>query len=156
MHFHTKELTKVAMNVLLIGIASKITIPLGWVPFTLQLFAICLIAIINTQKIAMTSIGLYVILGSLGLPLFAMGWLSPSYGFVVGFIPFTYLISKQHFILAEGTLYFIGLSYLAFYFKLILNMTLPFHMFIFQYMLIFIPTDLMAYLLARKLSNYFQ
>ena len=47
--------------------------PIGPVPFTLQNFAIGLIATVFRPREAVLSVGLYLLLGAIGLPVFANG-----------------------------------------------------------------------------------
>ncbi len=80
------------MAVALITLCAQITIPLQPVPITLQTLAIALIALTYKPRETFYSLGLYVGLGVLGLPLFShfQGGihvlLSPRGGYLIGFI----------------------------------------------------------------------
>lgn len=62
-----------AIGAALIAVLAQITIPLGPVPFTLQNFAIGLIATLFRPREAVLAVGLYLLLGGIGLPVFAGG-----------------------------------------------------------------------------------
>lgn len=93
-----------AIYLVILVICSLVSIPLGPVPFTLQTFAITLIAYCATPRQATIAICTYMILGAIGVPIFAsmrggIGVLiGPSGGFLWGYalsVPLiTYLVSK--------------------------------------------------------------
>lgn len=62
-----------AIGAALIAVLAQITLPLGQVPFTLQNLAIGLIATLFRPREAMLSMGLYLLLGAVGLPVFSGG-----------------------------------------------------------------------------------
>lgn len=62
-----------AIGAALIAVLAQITLPIGSVPFTLQNFAIGLIATVFRPREAVLSVGLYLLLGAIGLPVFAGG-----------------------------------------------------------------------------------
>ena len=62
-----------AIGAALIAVLAQISIPIGPVPFTLQNFAIGLIATVFRPREAVLSVGLYLLLGAIGLPVFASG-----------------------------------------------------------------------------------
>ena len=62
-----------AIGAALIAVLAQISLPIGPVPFTLQNFAIGLIATIFRPREAVLSVGLYLLLGAIGLPVFAGG-----------------------------------------------------------------------------------
>lgn len=68
-----RSLTYTAIGAALIAVLSQITIPLGPVPFTLQTLAIGLIATLYKPKEATASVMFYLLLGAIGLPVFAGG-----------------------------------------------------------------------------------
>lgn len=73
-------------------ICSQLTIPLPLIPLTLQTLAVGLIATLLPMRYALETIGAYLLLGALGLPVFAnfkggpAVFLSPTGGYLVGFI----------------------------------------------------------------------
>ena len=62
-----------AIGAALIAVLAQISIPIGPVPFTLQNFAIGLIATVFKPREATLSVALYLLLGAIGLPVFAGG-----------------------------------------------------------------------------------
>lgn len=69
----TRSITYIAIGAALIAVLSQISVPLGPVPFTLQTLAIGLIATLYKPKEAGLSVVLYLLLGAIGLPVFAGG-----------------------------------------------------------------------------------
>lgn len=57
----------------LIAVLAQITLPIGPVPFTLQNLAIGLIATLFRPREAVLAMGLYLLLGAIGLPVFSGG-----------------------------------------------------------------------------------
>ena len=62
-----------AIGAALIAVLAQISLPIGPVPFTLQNFAIGLIATVFRTREAVLSVALYLLLGAIGLPVFAGG-----------------------------------------------------------------------------------
>lgn len=106
-----KEITQIGMCAALMAIFSQLSIPLPFtsVPVTLQVFGIVILAVIVGAKIATLSLIIFVILGAIGLPVFANfsgGFgviVGPTGGYIIGFIIMAFLIgyasSKQNKIL---------------------------------------------------------
>lgn len=100
----TKEQVKLrsmivtALFAAIIGVMAQITIPLPLVPITGQTLAIGLAATILGSRYGTISVLLYLMIGSAGVPVFAefSGGISkligPTGGFLVGFIPATFVI----------------------------------------------------------------
>ena len=91
---HTKDLTRTALMTAVLCILAPISIPLpvSSVALSLSTFAICLMAYILTPKQALTAVGIYLLLGAAGLPVFA-GYLggisrfaSPVGGYLAGYL----------------------------------------------------------------------
>ena len=93
-----KNMIIIALFAGIIGILAQVTIPLPLVPITGQTLAIGLAATILGSRHGTTSVILYIIIGAIGVPVFAqmsggLGVLfGPTGGFIVGFIPTTYFI----------------------------------------------------------------
>lgn len=91
-----RRIVTVAAGAALITVCSWISIPMT-VPFTLQTFAVCLIAALFGTGTGMLSLLVYVLLGLAGLPVFsgfrggAGTLLGPTGGYIIGFF-FTALI----------------------------------------------------------------
>lgn len=151
----TKDMTLAAIFVAVISIGAQITIPLPYVPFTLQVFTVALSAYILTRRQLILTMTVYLILGLIGIPIFAgfsSGLMKPTFGFVLGFLPFGLLLKKSK-TLALLVLYTLGLIYLTLYFHFILKLEIKLWKIIVSYGLIFIPTDLIAIYFAQLISK---
>ncbi len=97
MRLSLREQLMAAMFAGLIAIAAQITIPLGFVPLSLQTMMIGLTATLLGRKVGTWSLVIYLLLGLIGLPVFAgassgLGVLfGPTGGFLIGFL-FTNLL----------------------------------------------------------------
>ncbi len=97
MRFKTYFLTQTAVFAALIAVCAWISIPVSAVSFTLQTFAICLAGALGGKKAGTLSVGVYILLGLAGVPVFsgfrggAAVLAGPTGGYIVGFI-FTALI----------------------------------------------------------------
>ncbi|MDR2090881.1 MAG: biotin transporter BioY [Clostridiales bacterium] len=80
----------------LIAVGAKITIPGPIVPFTVQFLFVNLAGVLLGKRGGMLSVGIYVALGLLGLPVFANGGggigyvLNPRFGYLIGFFAGSY------------------------------------------------------------------
>lgn len=96
----TISLVSIAIGTALIAALSQLSLSIGPVPFTLQTLAIGLVASLYKPKDAIASVALYLILGGIGLPVFAgfSGGLAtltgPTSGFLWGFLLYAALTSK--------------------------------------------------------------
>lgn len=96
----TRSIAFVAMGAALISVLSQISIPLGPVPFTLQTLAIGLIASLYQPREATLSVVLYLLLGAIGLPVFAGGssgfqaLFGATGGFLWAFILYAFITSS--------------------------------------------------------------
>ncbi|MEG0274780.1 MAG: biotin transporter BioY [Longicatena sp.] len=86
----TKELTLCAFFTVLFVISSKVVIPVGLIPLTLQTCSLILAGVLLSPKHIIISYGLFLTMGLLGLPVFASGGgisyvLQPSFGFLLSF-----------------------------------------------------------------------
>ena len=77
----TRDLAKIALSIALIVIGGLIKIPIGIVPITLQMF-MCFTVTLILQKKAFIAIAIYILMGLVGLPVFASGG-----GFSYVFVP---------------------------------------------------------------------
>jgi len=171
-----RDITQIGLFSSLTAIGAFISIPIGPVPISMQTFFVLLSGIILGSKKAMLSQIVYVILGLIGLPIFAgfTGGLQtifkPSFGFIISFIVASYLVGKiaeQHnkslkniiiaVFLGSLIMYAIGLPYMYY----ILNIILAKHFDIFKIMemgmFMFIPGDtikgIIAVLIGKRLQG---
>ena len=138
-------LTVSSLFACLISVSSIISIPIpGPVPVTLQVFAIFLVSMILGPKISTLACSIYLLFGSMGLPVFA-GMTSglailfgPTGGYLFGFVAGSFLggiacrkkaRSKSYDLLrlclsaiaSLLTIYLIGALWLSFYLGISLN-----------------------------------
>ncbi len=87
-----RSIVFVAIAIALTAACAMVTVPLGPVPFTLQNFAISFIVLALKPKEAVAAIAGYLVLGAIGLPVFAgfSGGIScllgPTGGFLWGYL----------------------------------------------------------------------
>lgn len=88
----TRDLVTSALVVSLLAVSAWVTLPLGAVPVTLQVFVVVLAALLLSPGWAAASIGVYVAMGAAGLPVFSHGTgglgvlLGPTGGYILGFL----------------------------------------------------------------------
>lgn len=93
----TRDIAQMALFVALMVVCSWITIPLPWVPITMQVFGVFLaLCTLGGQK-GTICVFLYILLGAVGVPVFS-GFkagvgvlLGTTGGYIVGFIPMAML-----------------------------------------------------------------
>lgn len=87
-----KELILVAEFAVFLAIFSQITIPFGLVPFTGQTFAVGVLATLLGKRLGTLSVLIYLLLGVLGLPVYAgmssglASLFGPTGGYLIGFL----------------------------------------------------------------------
>ena len=99
-----KSLLIIFLGSVILTISAKIKIPFYPVPMTMQTFVVLFFGVSFGYKIALATIGLYVIEGILGLPVFSNSpekgiglayFTGPTMGYLVGFF-FSLLYSFFH------------------------------------------------------------
>lgn len=96
---HLRRLSLTAVMTALICAVAPLSIPLGTVPFSLQTFIIPLVATVCTPSVAMTATGLYLLIGGMGLPVFAgytagfAHFFTPTGGYLMAMLLFPLIIS---------------------------------------------------------------
>ena len=83
----------------LLAISSKIQTPFTLVPATMQTFVILFLGMVLGYKLAAATVVLYLVEGSIGLPVFAKGagfayLMGPTGGYLIGFILTTFFAGK--------------------------------------------------------------
>lgn len=92
MKLTSKEMVLAAEFAALIAVLSQLTIPLGVIPLTMQTFAVGFVATVLGRKLGTISVFIYLLLGLIGLPVFAgfSGGMhvlfGPTGGYLAGFI----------------------------------------------------------------------
>lgn len=88
----TRNLVTAALIVSLLAVSAWVTIPMGTVPVTLQVFVVVLAALLLSPGWAAASLGAYVFMGAAGLPVFSHGtgglgvMVGPTGGYILGFL----------------------------------------------------------------------
>lgn len=78
------------LSIALMAVSAWVTIPLGPVPFTLQILAISFVLFALKPSQALMALGCYILLGALGLPVFSSfrgglgALMGPTGGFIIG------------------------------------------------------------------------
>ena len=128
-----KSLLAIILGSIALTISAKIKIPFYPVPMTMQTFVVLFLGVSLGYKIGLASVGLYLLEGIVGLPVFSNSpekgvgliyFTGPTMGYLIGFLSASYLASKinnsDNFILvltklivAIATIYILGLLWLG-------------------------------------------
>lgn len=175
----TKSLALCSFYLVILIISAKISIPIGLIPITLQTFSVFLCAFLLTPFQCCLTVGVYLLMGLLGLPVFANGGgfayiIQPSFGFLLSFVVVTPALSalsrkfKLQFswqlfclsLLALGFIYLIGSTYMFFIFHQVMEVEKSISQILSLAVIPFIFNDsvslFIAMLIARRLSSYKQ
>jgi biotin transport system substrate-specific component len=126
-------LLAILLGSIALTISAKIKIPFYPVPMTMQTFVVLFLGISLGYKVGLATIGLYLLEGIVGLPVFSnspekgLGLLyftGPTMGYLIGFLIACYLASMIKFedsyfvilgklVLATSTIYILGLLWLG-------------------------------------------
>jgi len=145
-------LTRTALFAALTAAGAFLRIPLPFGAVSLQFFITALAGLVLTPTEAVLSQAVYLLLGLLGLPVFAggggIGYLfQPTFGYLLGLIPAVWLISRQKIHPLRGcltglaALYAVGLPYFALILSVHLEQKLSPAALIVGGMLIYLPAD---------------
>ena len=128
-----KSLVVVILGSIALTISAKIKIPFYPVPMTMQTFVVLFLGLSLGHKIALASIGLYLIEGIVGLTVFSnspekgvglLYFTGPTMGYLIGFLTACFLAAMIKFednflvvlsklIIAASTIYILGLLWLG-------------------------------------------
>ena len=128
-----KSLLAVLLGSLALTISAKIKIPFYPVPMTMQTFVVLFLGVSLGFKIGLASVGLYLLEGIVGLPVFSNSpekgvgliyFTGPTMGYLIGFLTASYLASKintndnvllvlMKLTIATSTIYILGLLWLG-------------------------------------------
>jgi len=128
-----KSALVVILGSILLFISAKIKIPFYPVPMTMQTFVVLFLGLSFGYKIGLASVGLYLLEGILGLPVFSNSpekgvgliyFTGPTMGYLIGFLTAGYLASKVNIkdsflivltklTIATSTIYILGLLWLG-------------------------------------------
>ena len=121
----TRQLTMTALFVALIAVGAFIRVPLPNCPFTLQILFTTLAGIVLGSRLGAASVGIYIVLGLIGVPIFTSGGgpgyiLQPTFGYLIGFMVGAYAVLVGS-ILNLFIVYGLGMIYLYFIMNLYLG-----------------------------------
>ncbi len=164
-----KQITYIALFSSLIAIGAFIKIPVGNVPFTLQPLFVMLSALVLDKKSAIYSVLIYIIIGLIGIPIFARGGgigyiFQPTFGYLLGFLFAVAFITSFKdkmnliFVCVVGIIliYVFGISYFVIIQNQIYGKVFTFEFMIINLCLIFLPTDLISMIIAIIISKKFK
>ena len=123
----TQLLTRSSFFLVMLIISAKISIPIGMIPITLQTFSIFICAYLLTPKHSMLTISVYLLMGLIGLPVFASGGgigyiMQPSFGFLLSFVIVTPCLSALYHKTDKLSLQIL-LSFIALFFIYLIGST---------------------------------
>ena len=93
----TKDMTLIAVMAALICVAGPLTIPVGPIPLSLATFAVYMAGSVLGQKKGTIAIGLYLLIGIIGVPVFSgfsggfQKLAGVTGGYLIGYLPCAYL-----------------------------------------------------------------
>lgn len=160
-----KRIILIAVFASLTAVGAFLRIPLGFSSITLQVFFTIMAGVILGAKDGLLSQLVYVLVGLVGFPVFTLGGgvtyiLQPSFGFLLGLMPMSYIIGlicakKPNFpriviasILGLAMLYLIGLPYMYLLVNFYLGKALSVSYVIIYGMLIYLPGDFLKIIAA--------
>ena len=128
-----KSLFAIILGSIALTISAKIKIPFYPVPMTMQTFVVLFLGISMGYKIGLATIGLYLIEGIAGFPVFSNSpekgvgliyFTGPTMGYLIGFLTACYLTSKikiddsllvviTKLVIAVSTIYILGMLWLG-------------------------------------------
>ena len=128
-----KSLLAILLGSIALTISAKIKIPFYPVPMTMQTFVVLFLGISLGYKVGLATIGLYLLEGIVGLPVFSnspekgvglLYFTGPTMGYLIGFLIACYLASMIKFedsyfvilgklVLATSTIYILGLLWIG-------------------------------------------
>lgn len=172
MKLSTKDMALVSIFTGLTAIGAIISIPLGQVAITMQSLFVILSGLILGAKLGALSQLIYIILGLIGLPIFAgftggpQSIMKASFGFIIAFVFTAYIVgkiahsgrnssNKKIWIAAfVGTisLYIIGLPYMYYMLNIIMAESFSFDAIMKVGCLIFLPGDILKFIVAPLLA----
>tara|TARA_B100000900_G_scaffold407339_1_gene419885 strand:- start:97 stop:648 length:552 start_codon:yes stop_codon:yes gene_type:complete len=128
-----KSLLVIVLGSIALTISAKIKIPFYPVPMTMQTFVVLLLGVSFSYKIGLSAVGLYLLEGIAGLPVFSNSpergvgliyFTGPTMGYLIGFLSACYIASfvklndgffmvLTKLTLATSTIYIFGIIWLG-------------------------------------------
>ena len=128
-----KSILVIFLGSIILTISAKVKIPFYPVPMTMQTFVVLFLGISFGHKIALATVGLYLVEGIVGLPVFSNSpergiglvyFTGPTMGYLIGFLSACFLaarvkVNDNYFkiliklILSVSTIYILGILWLG-------------------------------------------
>ena len=168
----TKNLVLCALFAALISIGTHIKIPTPLLPLTLQTLFVVLSGLVLGKKYGAISVCVYVIAGLIGLPVFTGSAANPTFGYIIGFIPGSWIsgyIAERYrpcfitwfigAVIGIAVIYAFGIPYYYFMSKWYIGNELGAKTLLMSFILMPLPGDiaksLIAGLIVQRLSVFF-
>ena len=168
----TKNLVLCALFAALTAIGTHIKIPTPLLPLTLQTLFVVLSGLVLGHKYGAISVCVYVLAGLTGLPVFTGSAANPTFGYILGFIPGSFvsgMIAERYrpcfktwfigAVIGIAIIYAIGIPYYYFVSKWYMENELGAKTLLVSFILMPMPGDIaksvIAGLIVQRLSVFF-
>ncbi len=165
MKINIKSMCMCSLFSILIAIGAFIKVPISIVPITLQTLFVVLAAIVLKNKLASGSVLLYLIIGLIGLPVFANGGglmyiVQPTFGYLLGFLVAAYVVgtlakrqSSRWYLIAISIvgmllIYAVGMAYFVFIQQVYYGVSFEWSWIFYYLFLVYLPGDLISCVVA--------
>ena len=167
-----REIALVGLFTALITIGAYIRIPVPVVPFTLQFLFTMLAGLLLGGRLGAISVGAYIVLGLIGLPIFTQGGglgyiFVPTFGYIIGFCVAAYITGKlankvscpsyKRLLAANliglGVVYLFGMVYYYLICNFYLSSPIGVLALIIYCFILAVPGDIVLCLLAAKVAK---
>lgn len=159
-----------SMFAVLIAVGAFIKIPVSIVPITMQTLFVVMAGLLLGRKKAFLAVLIYIIIGLIGLPIFANGGgiayvLQPTFGYLIGFLVVAYCIGflsekRRDFIsmlvisiVGMLIIYIIGMLYFAFVQNLYYGLTFKMSWILYYLFLVYVPGDILSCIVGVLISR---
>lgn len=168
----TRDMVICAFFVVLISAGAFIKIPVPVVPFTLQFLFTTLAGLLLGPKKGVEAVGIYILLGLAGLPVFAQGGgigyiFQPSFGYILGFAAGAYVtgymtwqsgtFAKNNLLAANfaglAVVYILGMTYYYIISNFYINSPIGFWPLFLYCFLLAVPGDIAFCFIAAALAK---
>lgn len=171
MNLTVRDKVLIAIFAALTAIGAFISIPIPYVPFTMQFFFSSISGIILGSKKGALSQLLYILIGLIGIPVFTKGGgpqyiFQPTFGYLIGLVISTYIIGKvveirsnsfKNLLLANLLgivfIYIIGVTYFYLITKFYLGVNITIRVAIYNGFLLTIPGDILKSIVTALVGN---